>query len=266
MVALRGACYLFDEKVEIDLCHLCLSVEMHGSKRRSCACRRGARLSDAGYTREAGVRELERVIASVCRKAACDLADGKTRITLTESRITEWLGPQKFKKSEPLRPDTVGVVTGLAWTSVGGETLEVESAAVPGKGILQLTGQLGDVMQESAKAAMTYVRANTARFGIDPAFLETLDVHIHVPEGAVPKDGPSAGVAMATALVSALTGIPVKSSVAMTGEVTLRGRVLPIGGLREKLLAAVRAGVVQVVLPKSNREDLYDVRRTSRTR
>ncbi len=253
--------YLFDEKVEIARCHLLpKQMEKHGLKKTNL------RVSDAalgiliaGYTREAGVRELERVIASVCRKAACDLADGKTRIVLTESRITEWLGPQKFKKSEPLRPDTVGVVTGLAWTSVGGETLEVESAAVPGKGILQLTGQLGDVMQESAKAAMTYVRANTARFGIDPAFLETLDVHIHVPEGAVPKDGPSAGVAMATALVSALTGIPVKSSVAMTGEVTLRGRVLPIGGLREKLLAAVRAGVDRVVLPKSNREDLYDV-------
>ena len=130
---------------------------------------------------------------------------------------------------------------------------------MPGKGVLQLTGQLGDVMQESAKAAMTYVRANTARFGIDPGFLETLDLHIHVPEGAVPKDGPSAGVAMATALVSALTGIPVRSSVAMTGEVTLRGRVLPIGGLREKLLAAVRAGVDRVVLPKANREDLFDV-------
>ncbi len=253
--------YLFDEKIEIARCHLLpKQLEKHGLKKGNL------RVPDAalstligGYTREAGVRELERVIASVCRKAACEMADGKARITLTDARITEWLGPQKFKKAEPLRPDTVGVVTGLAWTSVGGETLEVESAAVPGKGILQLTGQLGDVMQESAKAAMTYVRANTARFGIDPSFLETLDLHIHVPEGAVPKDGPSAGVAMATALVSALTGIPVKSSVAMTGEVTLRGRVLPIGGLREKLLAAVRAGVDRVVLPKANREDLFDV-------
>ncbi len=253
--------YLFDEKVEIARCHLLpKQLEKHGLKKSNL------RVSDAaigtligGYTREAGVRELERVIASVCRKAACALAEGKARITLTDARITDWLGPQKYKKIEPLRPDTVGVVTGLAWTSVGGETLEVESAAVPGKGVLQLTGQLGDVMQESAKAAMTYVRANTTRFGIDPSFLETLDVHIHVPEGAVPKDGPSAGVAMATALVSALTGIPVKSSVAMTGEVTLRGRVLPIGGLREKLLAAVRAGVDCVVLPKANREDLYDV-------
>ncbi len=253
--------YLFDEKIEIARRHLApKQLEKHGLKKSNL------RISDTalgiligGYTREAGVRELERVIASVCRKAACEIAEGKQRLSLTETRITDWLGPQKYKKTEPLRPDTVGVVTGLAWTSVGGETLEVESAAVPGKGVLQLTGQLGDVMQESAKAAMTYVRANSARFGIDSAFLETLDVHIHVPEGAVPKDGPSAGVAMATALVSAFTGIPVKSTVAMTGEVTLRGRVLPIGGLREKLLAAVRAGVVSVVLPKANREDLFDV-------
>ena len=253
--------YLFDEKMDIAKRHLLpKQMEKHGLKKSNL------RVSDAiletligCYTREAGVRELERVLANVCRKAACEVADGRTRVSLSETRLTEWLGPKKFKRTEPLRPDTVGVVTGLAWTSVGGETLEVEAAAVPGKGVLQLTGQLGDVMQESAKAAMTYVRANTSRFGIDPAFLETLDVHIHVPEGAVPKDGPSAGVAMATSLVSALTGIPVKSSVAMTGEVTLRGRVLPIGGLREKLLAAVRAGVERVVLPQANREDLYDV-------
>lgn len=253
--------YLFDEKMEIAKRHLLpKQMEKHGLKKSNL------RVSDTiletligCYTREAGVRELERVLANVCRKAACEVADGRTRVSLSETRLTEWLGPKKFKRIEPLRPDTVGVVTGLAWTSVGGETLEVEAAAVPGKGILQLTGQLGDVMQESAKAAMTYVRANTSRFGIDPAFLETLDVHIHVPEGAVPKDGPSAGVAMATSLVSALTGIPVRSTVAMTGEVTLRGRVLPIGGLREKLLAAVRAGVVHVVLPQANREDLYDV-------
>ena len=253
--------YLFDEKEEIAKRHLFpKQMEKHGLKKTNLRVSEGALQTLIGcYTREAGVRELERVLASVCRKAACDVAEGKTRISLTDARIIEWLGPKKFKRTEPLRPDTVGVVTGLAWTSVGGETLEVEAAAVPGKGVLQLTGQLGDVMQESAKAAMTYVRANTARFGIDPSFLETLDVHIHVPEGAVPKDGPSAGVAMATSLVSALTGIPVKSSVAMTGEVTLRGRVLPIGGLREKLLAAVRAGVERVVLPRANREDLYDV-------
>jgi len=253
--------YLFDEKEEIARRHLLpKQLEKHGLKKTNLRVSEGALQTLIGcYTREAGVRELERVLASVCRKAACELAEGKNRIVLTDARIVEWLGPHKYKENEPLRPDTVGVVTGLAWTSVGGETLEVEAAAVPGKGVLQLTGQLGDVMQESAKAAMTYVRANTARFGIDASFLETLDVHIHVPEGAVPKDGPSAGVAMATLLVSALTGIPVKSNVAMTGEITLRGRVLPIGGLREKLLAAVRAGIERVVLPKSNRENLYDV-------
>ncbi len=253
--------YLFNEKEEIARRHLLpKQMEKHGLKKTNLRVSEEALQTLIGcYTREAGVRELERVLASVCRKAACEVAEGKTRVTLTEARITDWLGPRKFKRVDPLRPDTVGVVTGLAWTSVGGETLEVEAAAVPGKGVLQLTGQLGDVMQESAKAAMTYVRANAARFGIETGFLETLDLHIHVPEGAVPKDGPSAGVAMATALVSALTGIPVKSTVAMTGEVTLRGRVLPIGGLREKLLAAVRAGIECVILPLANREDLYDV-------
>ena len=195
----------------------------------------------------------------MCRRAACEIVEGRTRLTLTPARLTEWLGPVKYHRDGEKRGDTVGVVTGLAWTSVGGETLEIEAFAVPGKGNLQLTGQLGDVMQESARAAMTYVRANAERFDIDPAFLEKLDVHIHVPEGAVPKDGPSAGVAMATALVSALSGIPVKGGVAMTGEITLRGRVLPIGGLREKLLAAVRAGIATVILPRENRESLYDV-------
>ncbi len=253
--------YLFDEKMEIAKRHL-LPKQMgrHGLKKSNL------KISDPmmamlieGYTREAGVRELERVLAAVCRKAACEVVAGKTRITLTEGRLTEWMGPRKFHKDLKTKEAAVGAVTGLAWTSVGGETLQIEAFAVPGKGNLQLTGQLGDVMQESARAAMTYVRANAERFDIEPDFLEKLDVHIHVPEGAVPKDGPSAGVAMATALVSALSGVPVKGSVAMTGEITLRGRVLPIGGLREKLLAAVRAGVDTVVLPKENEESLYEV-------
>ena len=256
--------YLFDEKLEIAKRHLLpKQLAKHGLKKTSL------KVTDAvlgvlidGYTREAGVRELERQIGSVCRKAACEIVEGRTRITLTESRLTEWLGPKKFHRDADLRPDTVGVVTGLAWTSVGGETLEIEASAVSGKGNLQLTGQLGDVMQESAKAALTYVHANCDRFDIAPNVFETLDVHIHVPEGAVPKDGPSAGVAMATSLVSALSGIPVKSSVAMTGEITLRGRVLPIGGLREKLLAAVRAGVTTVILPRDNEESLYEVPET----
>ena len=261
MEVIEAPGYLFDEKMEIAKRHL-LPKQMQRQGLRKTNLRVPdnmlARLID-GYTREAGVRELERVLGSVCRKAACEVVEGKTRLTLTEARLLEWLGPEKYRRDSELRPDTVGVVTGLAWTPVGGDTLEIEAAVVPGKGNLQLTGQLGDVMQESAKAAMTYVRANAARYDIEPRFFETLDVHVHVPEGAVPKDGPSAGVALATALVSALSGIPVKSSVAMTGEITLRGRVLPIGGLREKLLAAVRAGVTTVVLPEDNRASLYDV-------
>jgi ATP-dependent Lon protease len=253
--------YLFDEKMEIAKRHLLpRQMEKHGLKKSSL------RINDLvmnlvidGYTREAGVRELERVLAHLCRKVACEVVDGKTRVTITESKLTDWLGPKKYHREDEKREDTVGVVTGLAWTSVGGETLEVEASAVPGKGVLQLTGQLGDVMQESARAAMTYVRANAERFDMNPSFFETLDVHIHVPEGAVPKDGPSAGVAMVTSLISAISGIPVKSTVAMTGEITLRGRVLPIGGLREKLLAAVRAGVTTVIIPKENAESLYEV-------
>ncbi len=253
--------YLIDEKVEIAKRHLLpKQMELHGLKRSNLRVS-DALLSDLidGYTREAGVRELERVLSSICRKAACEVVDGKSRITLSTARIAEWLGPHKYRRDADKRGATVGVVTGLAWTSVGGETLEIEVNAVPGKGNLILTGQLGDVMQESAKAAMTYVRANATRFDIADDFLEKLDVHIHVPEGAVPKDGPSAGIAMATALVSALSGVPVRSDVAMTGEITLRGRVLPIGGLREKLLAAVRAGVTTVILPAENRENLFDV-------
>ncbi len=253
--------YLIDEKLEIARRHLIpKQMERHGLKKgnlRIPAAELGALIS--GYTREAGVRELERVVAAICRKTACEIVEGRSRLTLSAARMTDWLGPKKYRQDEEKRPDSVGVVTGLAWTPVGGETLEIEATAFAGKGALQLTGQLGDVMQESAKAAMTYVRANAARFGIAEDAWEKLDVHIHVPEGAVPKDGPSAGVAMAAALVSAFTGVPVRHDVAMTGEITLRGRVLPIGGLREKLLAASRAGVVTVILPEENRESLFDV-------
>lgn len=253
--------YLFDEKLEIAKRHL-LPKQM----KKNGLSRTNLRVPDAqletlidGYTREAGVRELERVIGSVCRKAACEVVEGKNRITLTAARLADWMGPRKYKPEDTVRKDAVGMVTGLAWTQVGGATLEIEASVMPGKGGLQLTGQLGDVMQESAKAALTYVRANADRFSIDPAAFEKLDIHIHVPEGAVPKDGPSAGVALLTALVSVLTGVPVRGSVAMTGEITLRGRVLPIGGLREKLLAAVRAGISTVVIPEDNVENLYDV-------
>ena len=253
--------YLFDEKLEIARRHLLpRQLKKHGLTRSNLRADAAALscLID-GYTREAGVRELDRVLGSVCRKAACEIVEGKQRITLTRQRITDWLGPQRHRGDEVEAEPQVGVVTGLAWTSVGGETLVIEATALPGKGNLQLTGQLGDVMQESAHAALTFVRANAERLGIDPGCFEKLDLHVHVPEGAVPKDGPSAGIALMTALASALSGAEVRPRLAMTGEITLRGRVLPIGGLREKLLAAVRAGVTTVLLPEKNREDLFDV-------
>ena len=262
MEVIEVSSYLFPEKLEIFTRHLLpRQMKKHGLNRSSLRFSKGApELLIEGYTREAGVRELERVTAAVCRKAACEIVSGKTRVTVNAQRLTDWLGPKKHHpERERLKEDPVGVVTGLAWTSVGGETLEVETSAVPGKGNLQLTGQLGDVMQESAKAALTYIRSNAARFDLSDDCFEKLDIHIHVPEGAVPKDGPSAGVAMVTALVSALTGTPVKRTVAMTGEITLRGRVLPIGGLREKLLAALRNGITTVVIPEENRESLFEV-------
>lgn len=253
--------YLFDEKLEIAKRHLLpRQMQKHGLRRTNLRADDGMlSLLIEGYTREAGVRELERVIGTICRKTACEVVEGRQRVTLSRQRVTDWLGPRKYRHNDAGEEALVGVVTGLAWTSVGGETLEIEATAVAGKGNLQLTGQLGDVMQESVRAALTYVHANAARLSIDPECFEKLDLHVHVPEGAVPKDGPSAGIAMMTALVSALSGISVKKHLAMTGEITLRGRVLPIGGLREKLLAAVRAGITTVLLPEKNRDSLYDV-------
>lgn len=256
--------YLFDEKMEIARRHLLpRQMEKNGLKRSNLRVddRCLARLIE-GYTREAGVRQLERVLGSVCRKAACEVVDGRQRVQLSLSRITEWLGPVKYRREPAAAGARIGAVTGLAWTPVGGETLEIEVSVMPGKGNLQLTGQLGDVMQESARAALTYVRAHAAALGIEPDCFDKIDVHIHVPEGAVPKDGPSAGIAMMTALASALSGVPVRAGVAMTGEITLRGHVLPIGGLREKLLAAVRADIPTVLLPAKNRESLHDVPQT----
>ena len=253
--------YLATEKLEIAKRHLLpRQMQKNGLKKSNLqvpdAC---LSLLIDGYTREAGVRQLERVLGSVCRKTACEVVEGKTRIRLSASRITEWMGPAPFRHETANQEPRVGAVTGLAWTSVGGETLEIEVGIMPGKGVLQLTGQLGDVMQESARAALTYLRTRAAELGIPDEMFEKNDIHVHVPEGAVPKDGPSAGIAMMTALCSALTGIPVRSGLAMTGEITLRGHVLPIGGLREKLLAAVRAGITLVLLPEKNRQSLYDV-------
>ncbi len=213
------------------------------------------------YTREAGVRNLEREISKICRKVVKEILlqqDGK-KVAVTPKNLDKYLGVKRFRFGKAEENDQVGQVTGLAWTEVGGELLTVEAALVPGKGKLIHTGQLGDVMQESIQAAMTVVRSRSAMLGIEADFYQKYDIHVHVPEGATPKDGPSAGVAMCTALVSALTNIPVKSSVAMTGEITLRGEVLPIGGLKEKLLAAHRGGISTVLVPEENRRDLADI-------
>ena len=213
------------------------------------------------YTRESGVRGLEQQIASLCRKAAKEIVTDPERgtIVVDRKRVEEWLGPAKYRYGLAEQEDQVGAATGLAWTEVGGDTLMIEVTVMPGSGKLTLTGKLGDVMKESAQAAFSYTRSKAVEFGIEPDFHEKNDIHIHVPEGAIPKDGPSAGITMATALISALTGRPVSKEVAMTGEITLRGRVLPIGGLKEKSLAAHRAGIRKVLVPKDNARDLQDV-------
>ena len=211
-----------------------------------------------GYTRESGVRNLERKLATICRKAAKQLAeDNLASVTVTKKNLKDYLGSRIYHYEKADTKDKIGVATGLAWTEVGGDTLSIEVSTMAGSGKLELTGNLGDVMKESAKAAFSYVRANYLKLGLERDFYKKTDIHIHVPEGAIPKDGPSAGITMVTALTSALSGRPVKSEVAMTGEVTLRGRVLPIGGLKEKTLAAYRIGIKQIVIPSENKND-YD--------
>lgn len=213
------------------------------------------------YTREAGVRNLERQIASICRKIARKVAkSGQDKVIHVNSRSVEkYLGPIQYRSSQLEEKDLVGIVTGLAWTQFGGELLYVESAIMPGKGDFSVTGKLGDVMKESARAAISYVRSRSGQFNIDPKFYEKFDIHIHVPEGATPKDGPSAGIAMCTSIISTLTKMPVSREVAMTGEITLRGRVLPVGGLKEKILAAHRAGIQKVIIPGENEKDLKEI-------
>ena len=211
------------------------------------------------YTREAGVRRLERRIAALCRKSARKIAEGEAKVKITSKNLTEFLGKHKYTAESILPDDEVGIINGLAWTAVGGEIMQMEVLAVEGTGKIELTGSLGDVMKESASAAVTWVRANAKAYGIDTDFYKNKDIHIHATEAAVPKDGPSAGVTMTTALVSALTGIPIKNTVAMTGEITIRGRVLPIGGLNEKTMAAYRAGVKTVIIPKKNEPDLEEI-------
>ena len=213
-----------------------------------------------GYTRESGVRNLEREIAAVCRRAARRMIDeGKKSLTVSKEVLSTYLGPRKFLDNEKTVENEVGVVNGLAYTSVGGDLLKIETTVMPGSGKIELTGTLGDVMKESARIAVSYIRANSDTLGIPQDFYKTKDIHIHVPDGATPKDGPSAGVTMLTSLVSTLTGVSVRCDTAMTGELTLTGRVLPIGGLREKSTAAWNAGIKRVIIPADNLSDLEEL-------
>jgi ATP-dependent Lon protease len=262
MEIIRIPGYTEDEKVEIAKRHLIpKQAAAHGLKKAEWEVTDEA-LHELiqSYTREAGVRNLERELANLARKSVKEIVTKKVeRMTIDMSNVDTFAGVKKFRFGETEAEDMVGVVTGLAWTEVGGEILTIESVLLPGKGNVKSTGKLGDVMQESVSAALSYVRSRSIRFGIKPPFFEKHDIHVHVPEGATPKDGPSAGIAMATSIVSVLTGIPVRRDVAMTGEITLRGRVLPIGGLKEKLLAALRAGIKTVFIPKDNEKDLAEI-------
>jgi ATP-dependent Lon protease len=263
MEIIRIAGYTEDEKAEIARRHLVpKAMENHGLEKKEFEVTEEAiREIIQRYTREAGVRSLEREMNTLARKAVKDLMTAKKgkKIKVTAKVVNDYLGAQKFRFGEAEREDQVGVVTGLAWTEVGGELLTIEALMMPGKGKMTVTGNLRDVMKESISAASSYVRSRAPSIGVKPPVFDKRDIHVHVPEGATPKDGPSAGIGMATAIVSVLTGIPVRKDVAMTGEVTLRGRVLPIGGLKEKLLAALRGGIKKVLIPADNVKDLADI-------
>jgi ATP-dependent Lon protease len=262
MEVIRLSGYTEDEKVEIAKRHLIAKqIEAHGLKKKEWSISEDA-LRDLirYYTREAGVRNLERELANLTRKATKEIVQtGKDKITVTRRNLEKYAGVKRYRFGEVEEEHQIGVTTGLAWTEVGGELLSVEALLVPGKGNIKYTGKLGDVMQESIQAAWSYVRARATDFGIKPTVFDKRDIHVHVPEGATPKDGPSAGVAMVTSIVSALTQIPIRKDIAMTGEISLRGRVLPIGGLKEKLLAALRGGLSTVLIPDENVKDLADI-------
>ena len=262
MEVLEFSGYIMEEKLQIAIDHLLpKQIKEHGLRKKEI------KFSDESicllvesYTREAGVRNLERQLANVCRKVAREITDGKVKsIKVTPEKVYEYLGPIKFISEIAERTQQPGVVVGLAWTAFGGDILFIEATKMPGKGALKLTGKLGDVMKESVQAAYSYVRANAHKLGLDPTFYKKMDIHVHVPAGAIPKDGPSAGVAMITALVSLLTDKPVKDRLGMTGEISLRGNVLPIGGLKEKSTAAHRAGLTHILAPAQNEKDLVDI-------
>jgi len=262
MEIIRIAGYTEDEKVEIARKHLIPhAIVKHGLEAKEWSIDDEALLTlIRRYTREAGVRNLERELSNLIRKAVKELMTSKKKsIAVTAASLGDYLGVPKYRYGEIEESDLVGVVTGLAWTDVGGELLTIEGVMMPGKGKMTVTGNLRDVMKESISAAASYVRSRAVAFGIEPPLFDKRDIHVHVPEGATPKDGPSAGVAMVTAIVSVMTGIPVRRDLAMTGEITLRGRVLPIGGLKEKLLAAARGGMKTVLIPEENAKDLVEI-------
>jgi ATP-dependent Lon protease len=262
MEIIRIAGYTENEKLEIARKHLIpSSLAKHGLDGKEWSIDDAALLlMIRRYTREAGVRNLEREISTLARKAVKELMTSKKKtVKVTEANLADYLGVAKYRYGEIESEDQVGVVTGLAWTDVGGELLTIEGVMMPGKGRMTVTGNLRDVMKESISAAASYVRSRSVAFGVEPPMFDRRDIHVHVPEGATPKDGPSAGTAMATAIVSVITGIPVRRDIAMTGEITLRGRVLPIGGLKEKLLAAARGGIKTVLIPDENAKDLSEI-------
>ena len=263
MEIIRMAGYTEDEKVEIARKHLIPnSLTKHGVDAKEWSLDDEAlQMIIRRYTREAGVRNLEREMSTLIRKAVKELmlTPKKKSVKVTIKNLGDYLGVPKFRYGEVEEEDLVGVVTGLAWTDVGGELLTVEGVMMPGKGRMTVTGNLRDVMKESISAAASYVRSRAVAFGIEPPLFDKRDIHVHVPEGATPKDGPSAGVAMVTAIISVMTAIPVRRDIAMTGEITLRGRILPIGGLKEKLLAALRGGIKKVLIPEENAKDLVEI-------